>query len=44
MCKTTLDVPAVLETISLEVTKLKIFVKNIIELEALDLLQIENNW
>jgi hypothetical protein len=44
MCKTTLDVPEVLETISHEVKKMKIFVKDITELEALDLLQIENNW
>jgi hypothetical protein len=44
MCKTTLDVPEVLETISVEVKKIKIFVKNIIELEVLDLLKIEDNW
>ena len=44
MCKTTLDVPEVLETISTEVKKMKIFVKNIIELEILDLLKIEDNW
>jgi hypothetical protein len=44
MCKTTLDVPEVLETVSFEVKKMKIFVKNIIELETLHLLQIENNW
>jgi hypothetical protein len=44
MCKTTLDVPAVLETISVEVKKMKIFVKNIIKLEILDLLRIEDNW
>jgi len=44
MCKTILDVPQVLETISTEVKKMKIFVKNIIELEILDLLKIEDNW
>jgi len=44
MCKTTLDVPKVLETISIEVKKMKMFVKNIIELEILDLLKIEDNW
>jgi hypothetical protein len=44
MCKTTLDVPAVLETVSIEVKKMKIFVKNIIELEILDLLKIEDGW
>jgi len=44
MCKTTLDVPEVLQTISVEVKKMKMFVKNIIELEILDLLKIEDNW
>jgi hypothetical protein len=44
MCKTTLDVPEVLATISIEVKKMKVFVKNIIELEILDLLKIEDNW
>jgi hypothetical protein len=44
VCKTTLDVPEVLETISIEVKKMKIFVKNIIELEILDMLKIEDNW
>ncbi|XP_023718566.2 uncharacterized protein LOC111870471 isoform X2 [Cryptotermes secundus] len=42
MCRTTLDVVKVLETISAEVKKLKIFVKDIIELETLDMLRIEN--
>lgn len=44
MCRTTLDVVKVLETISAEVKKLKIFVKDIIELETLDMLRIENTW
>jgi hypothetical protein len=44
MCKTTLDLPGVLENISIEVKKMKIFVKNIIELEILDMLRVENNW
>jgi hypothetical protein len=44
MCKTTMDVVQVLETISIEVKKMKIFMKDIIELETLDMIQIENNW
>jgi len=44
MCKTTLDVPEVLEKISIEVKKMKMFVRNIIELGILDLLKIEDNW
>ncbi|XP_021923598.1 uncharacterized protein LOC110831660 isoform X2 [Zootermopsis nevadensis] len=42
-CKTTLDVAEVLERISAEVKKTKIFVKDFIELETLDLIQINNN-
>jgi hypothetical protein len=44
MCRTTLDVVKVLETISAEVRKMKIFVKDVIELETLDMLRIENKW
>ena len=44
MCKTTLDVPEVLETISIVVKKMKIFMKNVVELEILDLLKIKDNW
>jgi hypothetical protein len=44
MCKTTVDVVEVLEAISVEVQKMRIFMKDIVELETLDMLQIENNW
>jgi hypothetical protein len=44
MCKTTLDVAELLETISVEVKKIKIFMKDVTELETLDMIQIKNNW
>jgi hypothetical protein len=44
MCRTTLDTVKVLETISAEVKKIKIFVEDITELETLDMLRIENKW
>jgi predicted site-specific integrase-resolvase len=44
MCRTTMDTIKVLETISAEAKKIKILVKDITELEILDMLRIENNW
>jgi hypothetical protein len=39
-----MDTVKVLETISAEVKKIKIFVKDITKLQILDMLQIENKW
>jgi hypothetical protein len=44
ICKTTLDVAELLETISVEVKKMEIFVKDVIELEIFDMIHIQNNW
>ena len=43
-CKTTQHVPNILKMIAKEVQKIKLFKKNFIRLERLEMAQFKNNW